>query len=99
MVNIHGLSRLIGYTKLKIVFCHDYIYHVSHTSTVTFILNLSVLKQVISVTDICEDSNYLFVSLWPCSSNIQLPFITSNQSNSNYYIKKYKQNQLRHVYS
>lgn len=47
MVNIHGLSRLIGVTKLKIVFCHDYIYHASHISLVTLVLIQSVLKQVI----------------------------------------------------
>ena len=31
------LSRLIEPTKLKIVFFHDYIYHASHTSPVTFL--------------------------------------------------------------
>lgn len=62
IVNIHRLSRLIGSTKLKIVFFHDYIYHVLHTCPVNFLLHISVLKQVTSFRDICREINYMFVS-------------------------------------
>ena len=62
IVNIHRLYRLIESTKLKIVFFHDYIYHVPHTSPVTFLLHISVLKQAASFRNICREINYMFVS-------------------------------------